>query len=85
MQVRHGATLALAEVVLALHHIHESISDERLSSVAGIVPALEAGRLYRGKGGELMRACASRFVRLEYLPFKSFCMVWWYHVDLWSL
>ncbi|BDA42087.1 probable tubulin-specific chaperone D [Coccomyxa sp. Obi] len=62
LEVRHGAALALGEVVLALHQICKSISDERLSSVAGIVPALEAGRLYRGKGGELMRACASRLL-----------------------
>ena len=53
--------LALGEVLLALHQMSTSVSKQRLSSVAGIVPALEAGRLYRGKGGELMRACASRF------------------------
>ncbi len=52
--------LALGEVLLALHQMSTSVSKQRLSSVAGIVPALEAGRLYRGKGGELMRACASR-------------------------
>ncbi|CAL8461606.1 g1137 [Coccomyxa elongata] len=62
LEVRHGAVLALGEVLLALHQMPTSITEERLSSVAGIVPALEAGRLYRGKGGELMRACASRLL-----------------------
>ncbi|KAL6981770.1 hypothetical protein U1Q18_023391 [Sarracenia purpurea var. burkii] len=30
--------------------------------VAGIVPAIEKARLYRGKGGEIMRSSVSRFI-----------------------
>lgn len=30
--------------------------------VAGIVPAIEKARLYRGKGGEIMRSAVSRFI-----------------------
>ncbi|EIE22040.1 ARM repeat-containing protein, partial [Coccomyxa subellipsoidea C-169] len=60
MQVRHGSVLAAGEVLLALHDISKGISRDRLVRLADVVPALEAGRLYRGKGGELMRAAASR-------------------------
>lgn len=30
--------------------------------LAGVVPAIEKARLYRGKGGEIMRAAVSRFI-----------------------
>lgn len=30
--------------------------------VANIVPAIERARLYRGKGGEIMRGAVSRFI-----------------------
>lgn len=30
--------------------------------MASIVPAIEKARLYRGKGGEIMRAAVSRFI-----------------------
>ncbi|KAF8380470.1 hypothetical protein HHK36_027956 [Tetracentron sinense] len=35
---------------------------EKQKSVAGIVPAIEKARLYRGKGGEIMRSALSRFI-----------------------
>ncbi|KAL2892431.1 Tubulin-folding cofactor D [Bienertia sinuspersici] len=44
---RHGATLAAAEVVSALHQCNHILSK---------------ARLYRGKGGEIMRAAVSRFI-----------------------
>lgn len=30
--------------------------------IAGVVPAIEKARLYRGKGGEIMRSAVSRFI-----------------------
>lgn len=30
--------------------------------VAGVVPAIEKARLYRGKGGEIMRSAVSRYI-----------------------
>ncbi|CAK7347890.1 unnamed protein product [Dovyalis caffra] len=53
--MRHGATLATAEIVLALHQYKQK-------RVAGVVPAIEKARLYRGKGGEIMRSAVSRFI-----------------------
>ncbi|XP_068669774.1 tubulin-folding cofactor D-like [Aristolochia californica] len=60
--MRHGATLAAGELVLALHKCGHILSIEKQRSVAGIVPAIEKARLYRGKGGEIMRSCVSRLV-----------------------
>ncbi|GAB4861905.1 hypothetical protein Ancab_037161 [Ancistrocladus abbreviatus] len=60
--VRHGATLAAGELALALHQCHYVLSTEKQKQVAGIVPAIEKARLYRGKGGEIMRLAVSRFI-----------------------
>jgi hypothetical protein len=57
--VRHGAVLGVAEITLALgrqipSHISEFIAD--------IVPNVEKARLYRGRGGDLMRSSISRLI-----------------------
>ncbi|CAK9328524.1 unnamed protein product [Citrullus colocynthis] len=69
--MRHGATLAVGEVVLALHQCGHILPSDIQKRVAGIVPAIEKARLYRGKGGEIMRAAVSRFIEcisLSHLP-----------------
>lgn len=58
--MRHGATLGLAEVTLALHRVGSGLQDSRAAQVAGVVPAIEKARLYRGKGGEIMRSAVCR-------------------------
>ncbi|KAG6437798.1 hypothetical protein SASPL_102728 [Salvia splendens] len=60
--MRHGATLATGEVVLALHKHSYALPTDKQKTVAGIVPAIEKARLYRGKGGEIMRSAVSRFI-----------------------
>ncbi|KAL8555073.1 hypothetical protein ACS0TY_003029 [Phlomoides rotata] len=60
--MRHGATLAIGEVVLALHKHNYAISTDKQRVIAGIVPSIEKARLYRGKGGEIMRLAVSRFI-----------------------
>jgi tubulin-specific chaperone D len=63
---RHGALHALAAVTVPLMEAHRQDEGSQLmsaafqASIAGAVPALEKARLYRGKGGELVRggACA---------------------------
>ncbi|ONK55964.1 uncharacterized protein A4U43_C10F2750 [Asparagus officinalis] len=59
---RHGATLAAGELVLTLHQCGFNFSTEKQKSLSGVVPAIEKARLYRGKGGEIMRAAVSRFI-----------------------
>lgn len=60
--LRHGATLAAGEVVLALHKCNFTLSSDKQKQLASLVPAIEKARLYRGKGGEIMRAAVSRFI-----------------------
>ncbi|XP_057805540.1 tubulin-folding cofactor D [Salvia miltiorrhiza] len=60
--MRHGATLATGEVVLALHKHSYALPTDKQKVVAGIVPGIEKARLYRGKGGEIMRSAVSRFI-----------------------
>lgn len=38
------------------------LSPERQAAVCGLVPAIDKARLYRGKGGEVMREAVSRLV-----------------------
>lgn len=60
--MRHGATLAAGELVLALHLCGHLLPSDKQRLVAGVVPAIEKARLYRGKGGEIMRSAVSRFI-----------------------
>ncbi|KAJ8565468.1 hypothetical protein K7X08_008044 [Anisodus acutangulus] len=60
--MRHGATLAVGEVILALHERDYVLSPDLQTQVAGVVPAIEKARLYRGKGGEILRSAVSRFI-----------------------
>nr|XP_009782677.1 PREDICTED: tubulin-folding cofactor D isoform X2 [Nicotiana sylvestris] len=60
--MRHGATLAIGEVILALHECDYVLSPDLQNQVAGVVPGIEKARLYRGKGGEIMRSAVSRFI-----------------------
>ncbi|KAF3662209.1 Tubulin-folding cofactor D [Capsicum annuum] len=60
--MRHGATLAVGEVILSLHEREYVLLPDLQNQVAGVVPAIEKARLYRGKGGEIMRSAVSRFI-----------------------
>uniref|UniRef100_A0A2N9FXF6 Tubulin-folding cofactor D C-terminal domain-containing protein n=1 Tax=Fagus sylvatica TaxID=28930 RepID=A0A2N9FXF6_FAGSY len=40
----------------------ETVTPSKQKHVAGVVPAIEKARLYRGKGGEIMRSAVSRFI-----------------------
>ena len=61
-QVRHGAVLGLAELLVALHRCGVALPPLAQASVAAIVPDIVAARLLLGKGGELMRDAACRRV-----------------------
>ncbi|XP_057830679.2 tubulin-folding cofactor D isoform X2 [Cryptomeria japonica] len=62
LNLRHGATLAIAEIVQALHDCSHQFSSDKQKAIAGIVPAIEKARLYRGKGGEIMRASVCKLI-----------------------
>lgn len=60
--MRHGATLSAGEVVLGLHKSSYALTSDKQKQLAGLVPAIEKARLYRGKGGEIMRYAVSRYI-----------------------
>eukprot|EP00891_Asterochloris_glomerata_P000593 jgi/Astpho2/593/e_gw1.00013.148.1_t len=60
LEVRHGAIVGLAEVMLALDQADLQLSQQHQQALAAVVPSIEKARLYRGKGGELMRAAVCR-------------------------
>ena len=60
LEVRHGAALGVGELTLALYSQGQPLDADRQSAVAAVVPAIEKARLYRGKGGELMRGAVCR-------------------------
>ncbi|WVZ59552.1 hypothetical protein U9M48_009677 [Paspalum notatum var. saurae] len=59
---RHGATLAAGEVALKLYRLGFTFTTDMQKALSGIVPAIEKARLYRGKGGEIMRSAVSQFI-----------------------
>ncbi|EED95613.1 tubulin-specific chaperone d, partial [Thalassiosira pseudonana CCMP1335] len=65
--VRHGSLLGVAEMVLAFGELNlvqgdATMSDDLKLSIAELVPSIEKARLYRGRGGEIMRAAACRTI-----------------------
>jgi hypothetical protein len=60
---RHGALLACGELLIALASTSSSLlSADAQEAAMGLVPKLEAARLYRGRGGEMVRAAVCRFI-----------------------
>lgn len=59
---RHGATLATGEVALKLYQLGFTFTTDMQKALSGVVPAIEKARLYRGKGGEIMRSAVSQFI-----------------------
>eukprot|EP00605_Chrysophyceae_sp_TOSAG23-4_P001221 GSChrysophyteH1.ASY1.ANO1.1331.1 assembled CDS len=53
--VRHGSLLCVAEIVLALETSSNKLPEAVVEQVVGLVPKLDKSRLFRGRGGELMR------------------------------
>jgi tubulin-specific chaperone D len=71
---RHGACLAAGELLLAIANSSSSsdsssagdaplLTSETTSAVLEAIPALEKARLYRGRGGEVMRTAACKLAQ----------------------
>jgi hypothetical protein len=60
--MRSGATLAAADVALGLNDAKSSLEpgSEAEAQLIGLVPAIEKARLFRGRGGEVMRGACCR-------------------------
>lgn len=65
--VRHGSLLGAAEMTLAMGELDmveksDALSAEIKSLIAELVPSIEKARLYRGRGGEIMRSASCRMI-----------------------
>jgi tubulin-specific chaperone D len=56
---RHGAVLGVSEIVLALF---EDIPNDLNVQLSELVIKIETLRLYRGRGGEIMRKAVCRYI-----------------------
>uniref|UniRef100_A0A0G4I9A1 Uncharacterized protein n=1 Tax=Chromera velia CCMP2878 TaxID=1169474 RepID=A0A0G4I9A1_9ALVE len=59
LEVRHGAVMGVAALVDALG---ASVEEQTQTSVRNLIPSIEKARLYRGKGGEVMREAVCRLI-----------------------
>lgn len=62
LEARHGAVAGVAELLPALHCADPALPPDLQACVAGVLPAIEAARLTRGKGGEVMRSAICRLI-----------------------
>lgn len=65
--VRHGSLLGAAEMILAFGDLDlvqgsDTLDGNIKSKVVELVPSIEKARLYRGRGGEIMRAASCRMI-----------------------
>lgn len=64
--VRHGAVHGIAEITMALseiEHSHIFYDSCVVESITGLVFDIEKKRLYRGRGGEIMRSAVSLLIQ----------------------
>jgi tubulin-specific chaperone D len=64
--VRHGAVHGIAEITMALsetEHSHIFYDSFVVASITGLVFDIERKRLYRGRGGEIMRSAVSLLIQ----------------------
>jgi hypothetical protein len=69
LKARHGATHMIAEALLGLARACDGgegrlLPDATRKAVSGLVPAIEKARLYRGRGGEVMRGATARLLEV---------------------
>ena len=65
--VRHGSLLGAAEIFLSLGELNlvedsNIVDDDMKVSIIELVPSIEKARLYRGRGGEIMRSASCRMI-----------------------
>lgn len=59
---RHGALLALSEIILSLYELNYELKEDILKSIRNVVINVEKERLYRGKGGSIVRVGICRLI-----------------------
>lgn len=75
--VRHGAVLGVGEIVLAVYMETDSnilLPEHLLAPISQLVFCIEKARLYRGRGGEIMRSATSRLIEciaMSHIPMTT--------------
>jgi hypothetical protein len=59
---RHGSILGIAEALAALSALGHTLPEALMDEIVAVVPQLEKARLYRGRGGEIVRQAACRLI-----------------------
>jgi len=59
---RHGCTLGVAELLVSLSKYPYGIQPETLKTISSLVERIEKARLYRGRGGEIMRLAVCKLI-----------------------
>jgi hypothetical protein len=62
LNMRHGSVLALAELILALSENGYKFDDILQKKLCDVIPTIDAKKLYRGRGGEIMREAVCRLI-----------------------
>lgn len=83
MIVRHGATLALAELLQALTHVPVFLDGDVQKQLKMLPIEVDKRRLFRGRGGELIRAAVCNVVEaiacaalsLSFAHVKKYCAI----------
>ena len=70
LKARHGSTHMIAEILLGLvGELHagqgRELPAEIRKAISGLVPAIEKARLYKGRGGEIMRGATCRLLEVQ--------------------
>lgn len=65
--VRHGSLMVVSEMVLEVHASEAStgakvMDDELIDKIVTLVPRLDKARMFRGRGGEILRAASCKLV-----------------------
>ena len=67
LHIRHGAVLGVAEILRVLGAecgaLESSVSEQTMTKTLDLVNQIEKRRLYRGRGGEIMRVAVCRLVQ----------------------
>ena len=62
VSIRHGSILAVAEIILGLSETPCCIPGVIQKQLRNLIPKIEKGRLYRGRGGEFVRSAVCRLI-----------------------
>ena len=67
LSTRHGAVLSIGEMLLVTQRAKTKLEDDCFERVADLVQSMEREKMYKGKGGEIMRGATCRLIECVFL------------------